>query len=221
MILSDQDILATCKKGESIAIEPFDEASIQPASYDLRVGDQAASSAEKELFDLTKTGFVEIKPGDFVIVLTHEKLMLDQQHVGRLGLTSLYARKGLLATVGPQVDPGFQGRLVIGLTNLSSKPIAVPHNDKFLTMEFHRLEKPSSSPYSGQYQGRDKLSPEDIRVVMEREYLSQTEIMRTLEALVSTVEGFKHTVSWRLPLVLGAIVTLGFTFVFILNNLLS
>ena len=213
MILSDQDILSTCKSGSSIAIEPFSEKSIQPVSYDLRVGDQAASSAEKKVLDLSKTGFVEVKPGDFVVVITHEKLTLDTQHTGRFGLTSSYARKGLIATVGPQVDPGFQGRLIIGLTNLSTKPIVVPHNDIFLTIEFHRLQKPSSEPYSGRHQGREKLMPEDIQNVMEREYMSQTEMMRTLEALVSTVEGLKHTINWKLPLILGAIIAAAFILV--------
>ena len=94
---------------------------------------------------------------------------------------------------------------------MSSKPITVPHKDRFLTIEFHRLEQPSSSPYNGPYQGRDELSPDDIKTVMEREYMSQTEMMRTLEALVSTVEGLKDSINWRLPLTLGAIVLLGFT----------
>ena len=41
--------------------------------------------------------------------------------------------------------------------------------------------------------------------MMEREYMSQTEMMRTLEALVATVEGLKYSVTWRLPLLMGAI----------------
>ena len=40
---------------------------------------------------------------------------------------------------------------------------------------------------------------------MEREYMSQTDMMRTLEALVSTVEGLKQSLNWRLPLIMGAI----------------
>ena len=72
-------------------------------------------------------------------------------------------------------------------------------------MEFHELERPVESPYTGQYQGREELAPQDIRVVMEREYMSQTDMMRTLEALVSTVEGLKQSLNWRLPLIMGAI----------------
>ena len=206
MILSDRDIRAACsdESGE-FRIEPFSEASVQPASYDLRAGDQAASSSTKQLTDLTKAGFIEISPGDFVIVTTFEKLSLSARHVARFGLTSTYARKGLIATVGAQVDPGFRGRLVVGLTNLSTKPIALPHKDIFLTIEFHRLEKPVEVPYEGPYQGRDMLSPDDIRSAIEREYMSQTEMMRTLEALVTTVEGLKQSINWRLPLMMSII----------------
>ena len=204
MILSDKDIRAACEAG-GLRIEPFAEDSIQPASYDLRVGGQAAISSDKKVVDLTSTGFVEIKPGDFVIVSTLEKLALDASHVGRFGLTSGYARRGLIASVGAQVDPGFRGRLFVGLTNLSTKPIALPYKDIFLTVEFHGLERPVERPYDGPYQERDELTGEDIRVVMEREYMSQTEMMRTLEALVSTVDGLKNSLNWRLPLTIGII----------------
>lgn len=204
MILSDCGIRSACEAG-TIRIDPFQDRSVQPASYDLRVGEQAAISSDKEVVDLAAKGFVRIKPGDFVIVATHEKLALDASHTGRFGLTSTYARQGLIATVGAQIDPGFRGRLFVGLTNLSTKPIALPHKDDFLTVEFHELERPVDTPYGGQYQDREELSPEDIRVVMEREYMSQTDMMRTLEALVSTVEGLKQSLNWRLPLIVTAI----------------
>ena len=38
--------------------------------------------------------------------------------------------------------------------------------------------------------------------------MSQTEMMRTLEALVSTVDGLKQSVNFRLPLILGVFLTL-------------
>ena len=205
MILSDKDIREALNSGH-LKIEPFTEGSVQPASYDLHVGDQAAVSSDKSVVELDKKGFVQIKPGDFVIVSTHEKLALDARHAARFGLTSTYARKGLIATVGAQIDPGFRGRLFVGLTNLSTKPITLPHRDTFLTVEYHGLVNAVEVPYSGPYQGREELSPEDIRVVMEREYMSQTEMMRTLESLVSTVEGLKQSINWRLPLTMGLII---------------
>lgn len=86
-------------------------------------------------------------------------------------------------------------------------------------MEYHSLVHPVETPYSGQYQGREELSPEDIRVVMEREYMSQTEMMRTLESLVSTVEGLKQSINWRLPLTMGLIIAVLMTLFAFLANL--
>ena len=209
MILTDDDIRTACAdpNGE-ISISPFDPAAVEPASYDLRVGSQAATSSTRKVTDLAQEGFVEVKPGDFVIVTTLETIKLDNAHVGRFGLTSSHARRGLIATAGPQIDPGFHGRLTIGLTNLSTKSVALTHKDSFLTVEFHRLDKPVNKPYSGQYQDRVELAHDDIQSVMEREYMSQTEMMRTLEALVSTVDGLKQSVNFRLPLILGVFLTL-------------
>ncbi len=194
MILTDKEIQDRCSEG-AIGIDPFHADSVEPASYDLCVGPQAASAATREITDVEDRGFAEVKPGDFVIVTTLEVVTLDARHTGRFGLTSTYARRGLIATVGPQVDPGFSGRLFVGLTNLSPKPIALPYRDKFLTVEFHRLDRPVEHVYDGPYQNRIELSPEDIREVLDRGYMSQTEVLRTLEALVTTVEGLKTAVA--------------------------
>lgn len=210
MILSDQDI-QTAQDAGSIKITPFDAGQIDPASYDLRVGNQAASSSEGKKINLQETGFIQVRPGDFVIVSTLEWLEFDTQHAARFGLTSSYSRHGLIATTGAQIDPGFRGRLFVGLTNLSSKEITLPQGDKFITVEFHRLASPAKKPYSGPYQGRDELGPDEIKVVMEREYVSQTEMMRTLESLVSSVNGLKQTLNWRVPVVVASIVAIFLT----------
>ena len=36
--------------------------------------------------------------------------------------------------------------------------------------------------------------------------MSQTEMMRTLESLVSTVDSLKQSLNWRLPLTMGLII---------------
>lgn len=207
MILSDQDIRDAVAAGH-IKIEPFEEGQIEPASYDIRVGNQAASSAQGKKIDLQEAGFVQVRPGDFVIVSTFERLELDSQTAARFGLISRYSRQGLIATTGAQIDPGFRGRLFVGLTNLSTKEITLPHRDGFLTIEYHRLANPVKRPYSGPYQDRDELGPDEIKVVMEREYMSQTDMMRTLESLVSSVDSLKQTLNWRVPVVVASIIAI-------------
>lgn len=94
------------------------------------------------------------------------------------------------------------------VTNLSSKPITLSHMDTFLSVEFHRLQAPASKPIPTGNQDRLQRAPDDISEVMEREYMSQTEMMRMLEALVSSVEGLKQVVNLRLPLIFSGFLAL-------------
>ena len=47
-----------------------------------------------------------------------------------------------------------------------------------------------------------------------------SKIMRTLETLVSAVEGLQQALTWRLPLALGAVITLAVGVSFLLVQLL-
>lgn len=192
MILTDQLIDQANSEG-TIKIEPFEKSLLQPASYDLRVGPEAVSSSDRQKIDLVKKGFIELAPSDFAIVLSEEIITLDNQHTARFGLRSKWARKGLVATTGPQIDPGFKGRLTVGLTNLTNKKISLSHKDEFLTVEFHRLESPVRDVYSGPYQGKTTLDGEDIEAALEREVLSISEITETLRSLTAAVESLKQS----------------------------
>lgn len=46
MILTDAQIREAVEAGE-IVIDPFEESQLQPATYDLRVGDEGATTAQK------------------------------------------------------------------------------------------------------------------------------------------------------------------------------
>jgi dCTP deaminase len=204
MVLTDRQILQAYRQGD-IAIEPFKEDQIQGATYDLRVGEQAATTTSKKVVNIRESGYVTIEPGDFGVVTVLETIRLNQQHVGRFGLRSKFARKGLLATTGPQVDPGYRGRLIIGITNLSPKPISLSYGDDFLSLELHRLQEPSSRPYTGPYQDRLTLGAEEIESIAETEGMALSEVLKTLRSLSANVAALASEVkamkTW-LPLIL-------------------
>ena len=160
---------------------------MQPASYDLRVGEQGITTSSKKKVDLRSDGFMVIHPGDFAVVLVHEEISLGPQYTARFGLRSKYARRGLVATTGLQIDPGYQGKLIVGLTNLTPKPITLPYKDDLLSIEFHRLEEPASHPYSGPYQGRKELGPEEIEFIIESEGMALSDVLNTLRSLSANV----------------------------------
>ncbi len=186
MILTDDDIRGAIESGQ-IEITPFDDKQIQPASIDLRVGGQGITTTSKAVINVEDKGFFELRPGDFGIVLTLEKMRFDDSHTARIGLRSKYARKGIIATTGPQVDPGFNGRLKIGITNLSPHIASFPYQDDLITLEIHQLTKPCAKPYNGPYQNDDALSPEDITVVTEGDNIGFSRMLESLQSISRNV----------------------------------
>ena len=198
MILTDRQIRQAIET-RNIIINDFEERQIQPATYDLRIGGQGVTTSGKELVDIKKKGYLTLEPGDFAVIITLEKIEIGPQYAARFGLRSYFARKGIIATTGPQIDPGFRGRLIVGLTNLTPNPVAFSYKDDFLTVEFHKLEEPSESPYGGGYQDTESLRPEDIALVTEQKGMALSEMLNTLSSLSSNVATLAHevqTIKW-------------------------
>ncbi len=205
MILNNKQIIEACNRGD-ILINPFDENQVQPATYDLRVGDQGATTTTKKLVNIRDAGFITIQPGDFGVITVLEEIRLADQYVGRFGLRSKYARKGLIATTGPQIDPGYHGKLIIGLTNLTPRPIALTHRGDLLSVEFHRLEQPSTKLYCGPYQNKMELSPEETEFITESESMALSEVITTLRSLSANVSQMSREIKdlkWMIPIILG------------------
>lgn len=181
MILVDQEIEAAVKKGE-IGIENFSKECLQPASYDLRVGEEGYLLSAGKIIYIQDEGFLNIQSGDFALILTHEKLRLPTNIIGRFGLRSLYARKGLLATAGPQVDPGFEGKLVIGVVNFSSQDVSMPYLEPFCTLELNRLSKHSVTAYHGQYQNQEHLTDDILKSIPKEPFPLAVMLIRQLVA---------------------------------------
>lgn len=209
MILTDRQINEAYQQGK-VRIDPFADTQLQPASYDLRVGEQGISTSSKKLVNIKDDGYLLIQPGDFAILTVLEELQFDAQHTGRLGLRSKYARKGLIATTGPQVDTGYSGRLIVGITNLSPTPISLSFKDDLLSLELHRLEEPVTKPYSGPYQKKLGLGAEEIESITEGTGMAFSEAIATLQSLsqnVASVAVEVKTLKWSVPLIVGIGVT--------------
>lgn len=206
-MMNDQEIRQAIEKRE-IILDPFDPARVEPASYDARVGTWAFASSSKEKLNLSEKGVLVIDPGEFAVLETRERVELDARTAGQLGLRSEYAQRGLLMLSGPQIDPTFCGILTVRVINLAPKPIALPYEAPFLTLQFFRLSGPVATRYAGKRQGQGGISAQDIQELIETEGLTLGQVMKTLRALamdVSELRGSVNRLSWMLP----AIVAIG------------
>ena len=101
----------------------------------------------------------------------------------------------IIATTGPQVDPGYEGRLKIGVTNLSPHVVSFPFEDDFITLEIHRLPVPTGQAYDGPYQGNETLSPEDIAIVTEGDNIGFAKMLDSLRSLSENVSELTKNVN--------------------------
>ena len=193
MILNNEQITESLRQG-LIVIEPWDEARVQGASYDLRIGPQGATTTGKRIVDLESEGYMRLEPGDMAIISSLEILRFDTAHAARLGLRSKFARKGLHVTTGLQVDPGFRGRLFISATNLTPQPITLPFGDDFLSIEIHRLDQPVTEPYNGPYQDKTELLSRDIDHIIGAHGYALSEVITNLNELSKDVASLSSDV---------------------------
>lgn len=162
MILSDQTIRKELANGR-IAIEPLDEACIQPSSVDLHLDHRflvfrnhtrALIDVKEDLSDLTASveatdddPFI-LHPGEFVLGSTSERVQLPNDVVARLEGKSSLGRLGLLihSTAG-FVDAGWNGQLTLELSNVASLPITLYPLMKIGQISFIQMTSAADVPY--------------------------------------------------------------------------
>ena len=193
MILTDRQIKEALRT-ETIKIDDFDERYLGPATYDLRVGPEAFSSTRREKIDLKEKGVVILEPGDFVIVLTLEILELSNKHVGRIGIRSHFTRRGIIPLTGPQVDPGFEGPLHIGLYNVSPSDVVLPFGEPFCTLELHELNEPVEKPYRGPYHGQRGITAREMEDIIGTRGMTFAEVLKVLGGLGADVKVLTKTI---------------------------
>ena len=135
-----------------VKIDPYDEAMVQPASIDLRLGPsfRVFHNFRVESIDIAdppqgltehveiddETPFV-VHPGEFVLGRTAEYVEMPDDLVARVEGKSSLGRLGLIvhATAG-FCDPGWNGTLTLELNNLTRVPIRLypQAKDVFFTL---------------------------------------------------------------------------------------
>ena len=179
MLLSDRDIRSEIQSGR-VAVEPFDEAMIQPSSVDVRLDkffrvfenhkysviDPSIEQAEltREVIAEDDEAFI-LHPGEFVLASTYEIITLPDDIAGRLEGKSSLGRLGLLthSTAG-FIDPGFSGHITLELSNVANLPVKLFAGMKIGQLCLIKLSSPAEHPYGSEkygsrYQGQRGPTP--------------------------------------------------------------
>jgi dCTP deaminase len=167
MFLSDTDILAEVKAGK-ITLEPFDIKRLQPATYDIRLGNTfivndphttTAIDPVKKIFPKTQT--IEVKdggefvlhPGVSILGYSKERFGSDEFLIEVNGKSSL-ARIGLIVHNSASiVNPGHYLNIALELCNLNNVPIILRPGMEIAQLSFSPLSSLTKRNYkqTGRY----------------------------------------------------------------------
>lgn len=102
---------------------------------------------------------VVIKPGQYYLVQTVEKLNTPGDLMPVLYPRTSLFRAGLIL-LNSKTDPGYQGALTMGLTNLSPFPVKLQMGARICNIIFHKILG-KTAKYRGQHQG-GRVSPDKV-----------------------------------------------------------
>lgn len=123
-------------------VDPYDPSLMKSSSYEAKIGSYAyrwGEGKERETVPLDKDLFVNLEPNSLVFFETKETFRLPSYIAIRFNLRITNVHRGLLLGTGPLVDPGFEGKLLIPIHNLTNNPYRFYGDDPFIWIEFTKI----------------------------------------------------------------------------------
>lgn len=189
-ILSDKTIKEYLEEGK-IVIDPLkDEQQIQPSSVDMRLGDEFKvfkvirkpyidPKDEEDIAEYMESSTVPegeafiIHPNEFALATTQEYVKVPDDLVARVEGRSSMGRLGVTMHVtAGYVDPGFEGRITLEISNIGAMPVALYPGQRVCQLVFETMTTPAELPYGHPKRNSKymkQLKPECSRVKLDYE----------------------------------------------------
>lgn len=132
--------ITTMAQNHRLIVGGFDPNSLQATSYDFRIGKKAIVGGQGNELDLEDKPLV-IDPGSYAGIISLEKVKLPNNVYAQIGSKRKFSYDGLILLTGSIIDPGYEGHLLFGLYNASTKKVVLPKGTKLCNVIFHRLPK--------------------------------------------------------------------------------
>ena len=141
MVLSKRDILRYINDGRLVIDPEVSPDRIKQVSIDLKLGRNFSCFKEPpgylpaihvdpslwasiDLWNHQETDVYRLKPGEFVLAQTLERVRIPSDLVGLVEGRSSWARVGITIHVtAPKIDPGFDGTITLEMANFGRVPV--------------------------------------------------------------------------------------------------
>lgn len=165
-LLNSADIAAYAEQLQPPLFEPFYRGHLKPATYEVPFeGDIFLWRNEKlpmEKIALSEDACFTIDANSIVYVSPKTYFRIPSFLALRFNLHIKLVHRGLLLGTGPLVDPGFAGRLLIPVHNLTSQPLIVRGGEGFIWIEVTKISPQRFGTVPAPFpEGKKTRSPED------------------------------------------------------------
>ncbi len=127
MFLSKQSIKEAVEKGD-IIISGFNEENLKAASYTLTLD----KIQGKEAF--------ELKPSEFVLLETKEKITLNGNYCGLMITPAYLAKQGINVTQGSDfAEPDTDNTMILETSNSGNEPVIFTEGMRILKIAFTQI----------------------------------------------------------------------------------
>ena len=156
MVLSKDGITYCCQQMK--LIENYRPENIQACSYDLRMGDQyyyyQKGDHGVKIRTLREGELLKIPPNAICYVITEESVHMPEDLTASISLSFGLIKQGVMLAAQPPYDPGYEGKTVALLHNLSNEPVKIERGQHILNIVFTKLSIPVTPEqmYRGDYQ---------------------------------------------------------------------
>lgn len=160
---------------EGLSIEPFNVDNVQPASYDLTLGnewevpveahpddqpitlDDGLPSSAKRVYEADtfvlnsmqnpQAAESAMDSGPFVLGHVEETIEIPSYMTAEVKGRSSVGRLGVIPHTAGWGDPGFRGQLTLEFVNLGPNPIELQAGRRIAQVVFQYTNTPSANPY--------------------------------------------------------------------------
>ena len=189
-ILSDKTIKEYLEEGKIVIDSLKDEQQIQPSSVDMRLGDEFKvfkvirkpyidPKDEDDIAEYMESSTVPegeafiIHPNEFALATAQEYVKVPDDLVARVEGRSSMGRLGVTMHVtAGYVDPGFEGRITLEISNIGAMPVALYPGQRVCQLVFETMTTPAELPYGHPKRNSKymkQLKPESSRVKLDYE----------------------------------------------------
>ena len=150
--LSDHQIRAWAQGDRMIT--PYDEAQLNPASYDVTLGDMVLTEVAGQPGEWNGVGLGDgsiywLQPNEFVLACTREVIRLPDEIEAIFCLKSSRGREGYNHMLAAYCDPGFIGRVTLEIHNCTRyTPLPLYQGLRIGQLRFSRMDSRPERSYA-------------------------------------------------------------------------